>query len=84
LVRGMARELGQMNIRINAFAPGWIMTERQKTLWATPAARARAIEDQCVKRELVPADMARAILFLASDESAAASNQNFVFDGGWI
>jgi NAD(P)-dependent dehydrogenase (short-subunit alcohol dehydrogenase family) len=84
LVRGLARDLGRHNIRINAFAPGWIMTERQKTLWATPEALARLMEDQCLQRTLAPADMARAILFLASDEAAAATNQNFVFDGGWL
>lgn len=84
LVRGFARELGEHNIRINAFAPGWIMTERQKALWATPEALERLMIDQCVKRTLTPDDMARAILFFASDEAAAATNQNFVFDGGWL
>ena len=84
LVRGLARDLGRFNIRINAFAPGWIMTERQKTLWATPEALARLMEDQCLQRTLTPDDMARGILFLASDEASAATNQNFVFDGGWL
>jgi NAD(P)-dependent dehydrogenase (short-subunit alcohol dehydrogenase family) len=84
LVRGLARDLGRFNIRINALAPGWIMTERQKTLWATPEAIERLMEDQCLQRTLTPDDMARAILFFASDESSAATNQNFVFDGGWI
>ena len=42
------------------------------------------MKDQCLQRTLTPADMARAILFLASDESSAATNQNFVFDGGWL
>jgi NAD(P)-dependent dehydrogenase (short-subunit alcohol dehydrogenase family) len=83
LVRGLARDLGPFNIRINAFAPGWIMTERQKKLWVTPAAIERLMQDQCLQRTLTPDDMARAVLFLASDESSAATNQNFVFDGGW-
>jgi NAD(P)-dependent dehydrogenase (short-subunit alcohol dehydrogenase family) len=84
LVRGLARDLGPLNIRINAFAPGWIMTERQKALWVTPEAIEQLMKDQCLQRTLTPADMARAILFLASDESSAATNQNFVFDGGWV
>jgi NAD(P)-dependent dehydrogenase (short-subunit alcohol dehydrogenase family) len=84
LVRGLARELGEHNIRINALAPGWIMTERQKALWATPAALERLTQDQCLKRTLTPEDIARAVLFFASDESAAATSQNFVFDGGWL
>jgi NAD(P)-dependent dehydrogenase (short-subunit alcohol dehydrogenase family) len=84
LVRGLARDLGPFNIRINAFAPGWIMTERQKKLWVTPQAIERLMQDQCLQRTLTPDDMARAVLFLASDESSAATNQNFVFDGGWL
>jgi NAD(P)-dependent dehydrogenase (short-subunit alcohol dehydrogenase family) len=84
LVRGLARDLGPFNIRINAFAPGWIMTERQKRLWVTPQAIERLMQDQCLQRTLTPDDMARAVLFLASDESSAATNQNFVFDGGWL
>lgn len=84
LVRGLARELGEQGIRINAFSPGWIMTERQKTKWATPESLERLLEDQALPRFLEPADMARAVLFLASDEASAAAAQNFVFDGGWV
>lgn len=84
MTRGLAHELGKHNIRINHFAPGWIMTERQKELWVTPDAIKKLMDDQCLQRTLEPADMARAILFLASDESSAATNQTFVFDGGWL
>ena len=84
LTRGLAHELGKYNIRINSFAPGWIMTERQKTLWVTPAAIEQLMKDQCLQRTLTPDDMARAVLFFASDEASAATNQNFVFDGGWL
>ena len=84
MTRGLAHELGKHNIRINTFAPGWIMTERQKSLWVTPEALDQLMKDQCLQRTLTPADMARAILFFASDESSATTNQNFVFDGGWL
>jgi NAD(P)-dependent dehydrogenase (short-subunit alcohol dehydrogenase family) len=84
LTRGLAHELGKYNIRINTFAPGWIMTERQKSLWVTSEALDQLMRDQCLQRTLTPADMARAILFFASDESSATTNQNFVFDGGWL
>jgi NAD(P)-dependent dehydrogenase (short-subunit alcohol dehydrogenase family) len=84
MTRGLARELGKYNIRINTFAPGWIMTERQKSLWVTPGSIEQLMKDQCLKRTLTPADMARAILFLASDEASATTNQSFVFDGGWL
>jgi NAD(P)-dependent dehydrogenase (short-subunit alcohol dehydrogenase family) len=83
LVRGMARELGRMNIRINAISPGWIMTERQIRLWSTPEALEQLMKDQCLQRTIEPAEIARAILFMASDEASAATNQNFVFDAGW-
>jgi NAD(P)-dependent dehydrogenase (short-subunit alcohol dehydrogenase family) len=83
LVRGMARELGAMNIRINAIAPGWIMTERQRRLWSTPEALEQLMKDQCLQRTLEPVEIARAILFFASDEASAATNQIFVFDAGW-
>jgi len=83
LVRGMARELGRMNIRINSVSPGWIMTERQRRLWSTPEALEQLMKDQCLQRTLEPVEIARAILFLASDEASAATNQNFVFDAGW-
>jgi NAD(P)-dependent dehydrogenase (short-subunit alcohol dehydrogenase family) len=84
LTGGLARELGPFNIRINAFAPGWIMTERQLTMWMTPEAGKEQLKAQALKRRLYPDDMARAILFLASDESSAATNQTFVFDGGQL
>jgi NAD(P)-dependent dehydrogenase (short-subunit alcohol dehydrogenase family) len=84
LTGGLARELGPFNIRINSFAPGWIMTERQLTLWMTPEGEQEMMRSQALKRKLYPDDMARAILFLASDESSAATNQTFIFDGGWL
>jgi NAD(P)-dependent dehydrogenase (short-subunit alcohol dehydrogenase family) len=84
MTRGLARELGKYNIRINHIAPGWILTPRQLELWATPEALDQLMKDQCIQRQLKGDDMARAVLFLASDEASAATNQTFVFDGGWL
>jgi NAD(P)-dependent dehydrogenase (short-subunit alcohol dehydrogenase family) len=84
LTRSIARDYGQYNIRCLALAPGWIMTERQLELWVTPEADAERVKGQCIKRRLVPDDMARITLFLASDEAAAMTNQQYVADGGWI
>jgi NAD(P)-dependent dehydrogenase (short-subunit alcohol dehydrogenase family) len=84
LTRGLARELGRHNIRVNAFAPGWIMTKRQLDLWVNPDSDAEREAGQCLKRRLYPDDMARAVLFLASDEASSATNQTFVFDAGWL
>ena len=84
LTRALARDLGPDNIRVNSIAPGWIMTERQVALWLTPAGEAELMQRQCLKRKLVPDDMARIALFLAADDSSAMTNQTYVCDGGWV
>ena len=84
LTRGMARELGPDNIRVNCVVPGWIMTERQISLWLTPEAEANLIRSQCLKRKLVPADVARMVLWLAADDSRMCTSQLFVVDAGRI
>ncbi|MBN8997203.1 MAG: SDR family oxidoreductase [Rhizobiales bacterium] len=83
LTRGLSHELGRHNIRLNSIAPGWIMTERQQTLWFKPEMEPQLMQDQAVQRKLYPDDMARLILFMASDESGAVANQMIVADGGW-
>ena len=72
LTRALARDLGPDNIRVNAIVPGWIMTERQIELWLTPEGEAELMRAQCLKRKLVPDDIARMVLFLAADDSAPA------------
>lgn len=83
LTRGLARELGHHNIRVNCVLPGWIMTQRQLDLWVTPEVEAEIFRRQCLKRKIDPADIARVILFFASDEAGACTNQSYVVDGGW-
>jgi NAD(P)-dependent dehydrogenase (short-subunit alcohol dehydrogenase family) len=65
--RSIARAYGEHNVRCLAIAPGWIMTDRQLSLWMTPEGDAERMKGQCVKRPLVPDDMARVALFFASD-----------------
>jgi len=84
LTRGLARDLGPDGIRVNAVVPGWIMTERQVDLWLTPESEAELLRRQCLKRRLVPDDVARVVLFFASDEAGACTNQSYVVDGGWV
>jgi NAD(P)-dependent dehydrogenase (short-subunit alcohol dehydrogenase family) len=84
LTRALARDLGPRGIRVNAVVPGWIMTERQIALWLTPAGEEELMRRQCLKRKLVPEDIARVVCFLASDESAACTSQSYVVDGGWV
>jgi len=82
MTRGLARDLGADRIRLNAITPGWIMTQRQIDLWLTPQAEADLMKAQVLKEKVYPPDIARMVLFLASDDSRMISAQNFVVDGG--
>src|SRR3546814_16376461 len=73
-----------MNIRVNAVVPGWIMTQRQVDLWLTPEGEAELMQRQCLKRKLMPAEIARVVLFFAADDSGACTNQSYIADGGWV
>jgi NAD(P)-dependent dehydrogenase (short-subunit alcohol dehydrogenase family) len=84
LTRALARDLGVHGIRVTCVVPGWIMTERQVRMWLTPEAEADLLKRQCLKRKLVPEDIARVVLFLASDDSAACTAQSYVVDAGWV
>jgi D-xylose 1-dehydrogenase len=84
LTRSLARDMGPDNIRVNSLAPGWIMTQRQLDLWLTPEGEEELMRRQCLKRKLYPDDMARIVLFLASDDSGAMTNQSYIADGGWV
>ena len=82
LTRVMARELGPHRIRVNTVVPGWIMTERQKTLWAKPDVLESHRQRQCLPDLIQPVDVARMVLFLASDDSAMCTASNFFLDAG--
>jgi NAD(P)-dependent dehydrogenase (short-subunit alcohol dehydrogenase family) len=84
LTRALARDFGPMNIRVNCIVPGWIMTERQVTLWLTAEGEAELMRRQCLKRKLLPEDIARVVLFFAADDSAACTSQSYIVDGGWV
>jgi D-xylose 1-dehydrogenase len=84
LTRTLAHELGPANIRVNAVLPGAIATDRQRRLWYTPEYRAEILASQALKREILPDDVARLVLFLAADDSSAITNQSYVVDGGWV
>jgi NAD(P)-dependent dehydrogenase (short-subunit alcohol dehydrogenase family) len=84
LTRTLAHELGPEGIRVNAVLPGGIATERQKQLWYTPEYQAQILASQSLKRELVPDDVARLVLFLAAEDSSAITSQSYIVDGGWM
>ncbi len=84
MTRTLAREVGKENIRVNCILPGAILTERQQRLWFTPAYKAEVMAAQALKRFILPEEVARLVLFLAADDSAAITGQSCVIDGGWV
>ena len=84
LTRSLARELGPDRIRVNALMPGWVLTDRQIELWATPEDLAAHLDRQCLKEHLKPADIVEATLFLASSASRMMTGQALVVDGGVV
>ncbi len=84
MTRSFARDLGKHRIRVNTVVPGWIMTERQKTLWAKPEAIARHLERQCLPDLIEPIYVAKMALFLASDDAAMCTGNNYMVEGGSI
>ena len=84
LTRGLARTLGRDRIRINTVSPGWVMTERQIKLWLNPAGEEDLARNQCLPDKLRPHDIARMVLFLASDDAAMCTAQEFKVDAGWV
>ena len=84
LTRTLAHEYGPEGVRVNAVLPGGIVTEKQKRLVYTPEYKARILAGQALKRDILPEDVARLVLFLAADDSSAITNQSYVIDGGWM
>lgn len=84
LTRTLAREFGPDRIRVNALAPGWVLTQKQKDLWVTPEGLAAHIDRQCLKDPLAPEDIVGGVLFLASASSKMMTGQALVIDGGVV
>lgn len=83
LTRGLAKTLGQDRIRINTVSPGWVMTERQIRLWLDAEGERELARNQCLPDKLQPHDIARMVLFLASDDATMCTAQEFKVDAGW-
>lgn len=84
MTRSLAREFGVDRIRVNALAPGWVLTERQLEKWANDADLEAHMDRMCLKEHLRPEDIVGPTLFLASDASSAMTGQALVVDGGVV
>jgi len=84
MTRTLAREFGADRIRVNAVAPGWVLTQKQKDLWVTPESLAAHVARQCLTDTLDPEDIVGGVLFLASRSSRMITGQALVIDGGVV
>lgn len=84
LTRSLAREFGPDRIRVNALAPGWVLTQKQKDLWVTPEGLQAHIDKQCLKDTIEPDDITGGVLFLASKVSRMMTGQSLVIDAGVV
>lgn len=83
LTKVLARELGPDNIRVNCVVPGWVMTERQRTLWLDDAGERAMDQNHCIPGRIVGEDIAHMVLFLAADTARMVTAGEFVVDAGW-
>jgi NAD(P)-dependent dehydrogenase (short-subunit alcohol dehydrogenase family) len=84
LTKGLAGALGPHGVRVNAVAPGWVVTERQQALWVTEEALSAHVARQCIREVMVPQDIVGPCLFLASDVSRMLTAQTMIVDGGFL
>ncbi|MFT3967907.1 MAG: SDR family oxidoreductase [Sphingobium sp.] len=82
MTRGLARDLGRDNIRVNTIVPGNVKTPRQEK-WYSPEAEAELVAAQCLDGRILPADVAALALFLASDDARMCTGHDYFIDAGW-
>ena len=82
ITRTMARTFGPDNVRVNTVLPGWVATERQLNVHWSPEGEEGTLNDQAIKRRIYPDEFAQMVLFLAADDGAACTAQQFLVDGG--
>ena len=84
LTKALARQYGGTRIRVNSILPGWVVTERQLAHWLTPEAEAEWAKLTALPDRILPADVASLALFLAADDSAMITGQQFIIDAGRV
>ena len=75
--------MGPANVHVNAITPGAIETEAEKKI-ATQEQVDAVVALQCLRRRIVPLDVARVCVFLASEWSDGMTGQTVNVDGGWV
>ncbi|MCG2726158.1 MAG: 3-oxoacyl-[acyl-carrier-protein] reductase [Elusimicrobia bacterium] len=80
LTKSLAREFASRNILVNAVSPGFIMTKMTENL--KEEAKEKLLEMIPLKRLGMPEDVAKAVLFLSSDDSSYITGQNIAVNGG--
>ena len=85
LTKSLARELGPYGICVNAIAPGAIVSEAEERVFGHKAIEYSnwVLEQQCLKKRILPEAVAELVLFLVSHSSDMITSQNFAIDGGW-
>ncbi len=82
LTRQLAQELGPDGVRVNAVAPGIVVTEFASVLWQNEAIAKRTREHHPLRRFAQPEEVAAAIAFLASDAASYVNGAVLQLDGG--
>lgn len=83
LTRALSRNYGAQNIRVNSIEPGAVMTEKQRRMWyPTQQSVDDMVGRQRIKAVLTADEIARAVLFLASDDSRMITGQSLIVDAG--
>ena len=82
LTRGLAVEYAPYNIRVNTLAPGYVETKLTQRALKLPQFRQALIDKTPMRRFGLPEEMARAALFLASDDASYVTGSELVVDGG--
>ncbi len=84
LTKGLAGRLGRHGIRVNAVAPGWVITDRQRDKWVTEEGLKAHVARQCIREVMKPEDMIGVCLFMASDSAKMLTAQTLIVDGGYL
>lgn len=84
MTRCLAKDFGKQGIRVNAVGPGSIPTDINKALYAQPGKLEALQERLPLSRQGDPEEIANAVLFLASDQSAYTTGQVLYVEGGWL